>query len=146
MRQRIGLKRSWSGAEVKGNGPTPIWESRLFRERRARETALKIRQLRLRQAEDEELFREKRALADHVLDVCDMAELALRRSGGEIEADLEQIDNLSFTVTLMDSEMSPGVQRERLEELGGYLEAIVLGMQVAKLAGTLENPASAKDS
>jgi hypothetical protein len=87
------------------------------------------------------LLREKRALADHLLDVCEKAELALRRRGGEIAGDLQQIDDLGFIVSLMDSEMSPGVTRERLEELRDYLEAMVLAIEVARVAGTLDQQA-----
>jgi hypothetical protein len=116
----------------------PISESRLFRERRARGVAKEIKRERLRRFTDQTLLREKRALADHLLDVCEKAELALRRRGGDITADLQQIDDLGFIVSLMDSEMSPGVTRERLEELRDYLEAMVLAIEVARVAGTLD--------
>jgi hypothetical protein len=141
MNENAGGQTSVSGlaqGQPRALRAIPISESRLFRERRARGVAKEIKRERLRRFTDQTLLREKRALADHLLDVCEKAELALRRRGGDIAADLQQIDDLGFTVSLMDSEMSPGVTRERLEELRDYLEAMVLAIEVARVAGTLE--------
>ncbi len=144
MSENAGSERSISSS-VQGQARTlraiPISESRLFRERRARSVAKEIKRERLRRHTDQTLLREKRALADHLLDVCEKAELALRRRGGEIAGDLQQIDDLGFIVSLMDSEMSPGITRERLEELRDYLEAMVLAIEVARVAGILDQRA-----
>jgi len=140
-----GRKARVDGARTNGEnrrrGPIPIWESKLYRERRARTVATKFKRDRLKRVEDGRLFREKRAFVDHLLDVCDRAELALRRRGGDIASDLEQIDDLGFIVSLMDSEMGPGTRRERLEELRDYLEAMVLAIEISKLASTLDRDA-----
>jgi hypothetical protein len=124
--------------EDRRRSPIPIWESKLYRERRARTVATKFKRDRLKRVEDGRLFREKRAFVDHLLDMCDRAELALRRRGGDIASDLEQIDDLGFIVSLMDSEMGPGTRRERLEELRDYLEAMVLAIEISKLASSLD--------
>jgi hypothetical protein len=120
-------------------GPIPIWESRLYRERRARGLATKIRQGRVKRLEDTTLLREKRRLADHLLHVCEKAQLALQLRGGDIGCDLQQIDDLGVIVSLMDSEMHAGTGRERLEELRDYLEAMVLAIEVARVADTLDH-------
>ena len=122
-------------------GPIPIWESKLYRERRARAVARKFQRDRLKRVEDGRLLIEKRAFVDHLLDLCDRAELALRRRGGDIAGDLEQIDDFGFIVSLLDSEMTPGTRRDRLEELRDYLEAMVLAIEVANLASTLDRGA-----
>jgi hypothetical protein len=108
--------------------------------------AKELKRERLRRFPDRTLLQEKRALADHLLDLCEKAELALRRRGGDIAADLQQIDDLGFIVSLMDSEMSPGITRERLEELRDYLEAMVLAIEVARVAGALESGARSAGS
>jgi hypothetical protein len=131
---------------LRTQGPTPIWESKLYRERRAIGVAKELKRERLRRFPDRTLLQEKRALADHLLDLCEKAELALRRRGGDIAADLQQIDDLGFIVSLMDSEMSPGITRERLEELRDYLEAMVLAIEVARVAGALESGARSAGS
>jgi len=136
--RRASVKGTTSCRERRHGCPIPIWESKLYRERRAIAVAMKFKRNRLRQFGDKRLLQEKRAFVDHLLDVCDKAELALRRRGGDIAGDLEQIDDLGFIVSLMDSEMSPGTRRERLEELRDYLEAMVLAIEIAKLASTLD--------
>ena len=139
--RRGGVNGTRRRKEERRGGPIPIWESKLYRERRARTVATKFKRDRLRRVEDGRLFREKRAFVDHLLGMCDKAELALRRRGGNIAGDLEQIDDLGFIVSLIDSEMGPGTRRERLEELRDYLEAMVLAIEIAKLSNTLDRDA-----
>jgi hypothetical protein len=83
------------------------------------------------------LLKEKRALADHLLRLCEKAARALRRRGGDIGGDLERIQDLEFMVGMLDSEAGPHVELERFEELRSYLEAMVLAIEVARIAGTL---------
>jgi hypothetical protein len=125
------------GREEQGVAPTPIWQSRLYQQRRAQQIASRIAQDRARRVKDGSLFREKRALADHLLRLCEQAELVLRRRGGDIAADLERIDDLGFIVNSLDAEMTPGTSLERLEELRNYLEAMVLAIEVSRVAHTL---------
>jgi len=137
-RNRSSVKGLLGYDEARRGGPTPIWESRLYRERRARETAVALRRRRLGRIHDAELLREQRALVDHLLDLCERAELSLRRRGGNIAADLEALENLTFTVSMIDSEMSAEIKRDRLEELRGYIEAMVMVVEVARIASMLE--------
>jgi hypothetical protein len=116
------------------SGPTPIWQSRLYQRRRFEEIATRIAEDRERRVMDGTLFREKRAMADHLIRLCDQAETAVRRRGGDIADDLERIDDLCFIVSTLDAEMRPGTDLDRLEELRSYLEAMVLAIEVARVA------------
>jgi hypothetical protein len=135
-------RRRSDGAEA---GPTPIWHSRLYQKRRAQAAAYRLRRKRLQQFSDGSLLKEKRALADHLLRLCEKAERALRRRGGDIAGDLERIQDLEFTVGMLDSEAGPHVELDRFEELRSYLEAMVLAIEVARVAGalgTMETPSA----
>ena len=117
------------------SGPIPIWQSRLYQQRRAEQVASKIRQERMKRFHDGTLLREKRALANYLFELCGKAESVLRHRGGDIDDDLERIADLHFIVDTMDAER-PGLQAERLEELRDCLEAVVLAIQVARVAAT----------
>lgn len=123
---------------IKRGEPTPIWHSRLYQRRRIQQIAARLARERLRRVNDGTLLREKRALADHLLTLCARAERALHRRGGDIGDDLERVDDLGFLVSLLDAQMEPGTAFERLEELGNYLEGMVLAIEVARVAGELD--------
>jgi hypothetical protein len=118
----------------KHDGPIPIWQSKLYQVRWARDLVTKIRQNRAERFNDGTLLLENRLLTDRLFDLCGEAERAVRRRGGDVARDLERIDDLSFILTLIDSEMNPGIALERLEELQEWLEAMVLAAEIARLA------------
>ncbi len=122
------------GEERAGSGAVPIWHSRLYLRRRTQEIASRLAHERWRRLADGTFFRETRALADHLLKLCETAELVLCRRGGDIAGDLERIADLQFIVTSLDAEIAPGAGAERLEELRNYLEAMVLAIEVARVA------------
>lgn len=136
-----GIHTKWAtwpkGRKVQSTGPIPIWHSRLYQRRRVQQIAARIAEDRLQRMKDGTLLREKRALVDHLFTLCDKAERALRQRGGDISEDLERIDDLGFIVSALNAQMEPGAGLERIEELGNYLEAIVLAIEVARVADAL---------
>jgi hypothetical protein len=126
-----------AGWEERGSRAVPIWHSRLYQQRRTREIASRLARERRRRLADGTFFRETHALADHLLKLCETAELVLCRQGGDIAGDLEHIADLQFIVSSLDTEIAPGAGPERLEELRNYLEAMVLAIEVARVADRL---------
>jgi hypothetical protein len=120
--------------EGQSPGAVPIWHSRLYLRRRTQEIASRLAHERRRRLADGTFFRETHALADHLLKVCETAELILCRRGGDIAGDLERIADLQFIVSSLDTEIAPGAGPERLEELRNYLEAMVLAIEVSRVA------------
>jgi len=123
--------------EERSSGAVPIWHSKLYLQRRTQEIASRLARERRRRLADGTFFRETRALADHLLKLCETAELVLCRRGGDIAGDLEHIADLQFIVSSLDAEIVPGAGPERLEELRNYLEAMVLAIQVARVTDRL---------
>jgi len=123
--------------EERSSGAVPIWHSKLYLQRRTQEIASRLARERRRRLADGTFFRETRALADHLLKLCETAELVLCRRGGDIAGDLEHIADLQFIVSSLDAEIAPGAGPERLEELRNYLEAMVLAIQVARVTDRL---------
>ena len=117
----------------RSTGPTPIWHSKLYQQRRVYEIASRIRQDRMKRFEDGTYLREKRAFADHLLTLCDKAQRILQRQGGDIADDLERIDDLEFIVGVLDAEGS-NTDLEGMLELRNHLEAMVLAIEVARVA------------
>ena len=91
-----------------------------------------------RQFDDVRALQEMHALADHLFDLCVRAHRALRCYGNDIEDDLEQINRLASMVNSMDYEASTAISVGRLEELRDYLEAMVLAIEVARVAAVSE--------
>jgi hypothetical protein len=124
-------------AERPGTGPIPIWRSRMYRQGRAQAIAHRLRVERQRRLANGAAVREKRAFAEHLLDVCERAEETLQRRGGDIVDDLECIQDLQLVVSTLDAEGGTG-DPERLEEARTYLKAMVLAIEVARVAGDLQ--------
>jgi hypothetical protein len=118
--------------------PTPIWQSRLFSERRAKDDAPTGRRLRRRPVDDA-VLQQKRALADQLFGLCERARHVVRERGGDNAVALERIAELSFIVSYWDSEVTPeGDTAEcadsgRLEESRDSLAAMALATEVARL-------------
>jgi len=133
------LLRSGRGRQ---SGAIPIWQSKLYQQRRVSAEASRIQGTGSRPLDDATLLREKRALADRLFDLCDRADQAVRRHGGDVEDQLERIAELSFIVSYWDSETAPemGVWGPfvRLGESRDYLAAMVLACEVTKLAEGLD--------
>ena len=119
-------------------GPTPIWQSKLYRQRHATAGVSGLTHDRPRRFLEATLLQEKRELADRLFNLCDRAEQAVRERGGDMEDELEWIAELSFIVSYWDSETAPemGVRGpfEHLGESRDYLAAMVLASEVARLA------------
>jgi hypothetical protein len=121
-------------------GPIPIWQSRLYRQRRARGGASGLNCERAGRFVEATLLQEKRGFADRLFNLCDKADEAVRQRGGDVADELERIAELSFIVSYWDSETAPeiGVRGpfEHLGESRDYLAAMVLASEVARLAHT----------
>ena len=123
-------------------GPIPIWHSRRYRERQARNRASGAARYQAGRFDDAALLREKRELADRLFDLCERADGAVRRRGGDISGELDRIAELSFIVSYWDSETpaEAGVVRplERLGESRDYLAAMLLASEIGGLASVPE--------
>jgi hypothetical protein len=131
--RRAGVKAPRQQRLSKHDGPIPIWQSKLYQTRWARDIVTKIRRNRVERFNDGTLLLENRALTDRLFDLCEEAERLVRRRRGDVTQDLERIDDLSFILTLLDSEMNPGITLDRLEELQEWLEVMILAVEVARL-------------
>ncbi len=121
-------------------GAIPIWQSRLYRQRRARGAASGLNRERAGRFVEATLLQEKREFADRLFNLCDKADEAVRQRGGDVADELERIAELSFIVSYWDSETAPEISvRGPFEHLGesrDYLAAMVLASEVARLAHT----------
>ena len=144
------LGRPLKGGRGRQSGATPIWQSKLYQQRRANGSTFRIAGGGPRRFDDATVLREKRQFADRLFDLCDRADQAVRQRGGDVEDQLERIAELSFIVSYWDSETAPEVgvwgPFERLGESRDYLAAMVLACEVTKLADRLgQGPPEADD-
>ncbi len=121
-----------------GTGPIPIWHGKLYRHRRAQAVAHRLQAQRRRRLADGTVRREKHAFAEHLLGLCERAEEVLQQRGGDIVEDLECIQDLQLIVSTLDAEGAGNGDPERLEEYRMYLKAMVLAIEVARVAGGLQ--------
>jgi hypothetical protein len=110
----------------------------MYRQGRAQAIAHRLRVERQQRLASGAAIREKRAYAEHLLDLCERAEEALRKRGGDIVDDLECIQDLQLAVSTLDAEGGGSGDPERLEESRMYLKAMVLAIEVARVAGDLQ--------
>jgi hypothetical protein len=122
------------------SGPIPIWQGRLYRQRRARGGASGLNREQAGRFVEATLLQEKREFADRLFNLCDKADEVVRQRGGDMADELERIAELSFIVSYWDSETAPevGVRGpfEHLGESRDCLAAMVLACEVARLAHT----------
>lgn len=136
-RYSIGGSSEPRPSEKPRREPTPIWQSKLYQERRERADAIRLARSRMRRSREAELLREKRVLADRLFDLCEAAQRAVHDRGGDPSEALAQIAELSFIVSYWDAETveeeGEGLPAERLDDSRDLLAALVLASEVTKL-------------
>lgn len=136
--QGTDLEKPLKCGQSRQSDPTPIWQSRLYRQRRARGSASGLTRDRARRFVEVAVMQEKRELADRLFSLCDKADEAIRKRGGDVADELERVAELSFIVSYWDSETAPEVgvwgPFEHVGESRDYLAAMLLASEVARLA------------